>query len=101
MKVERKFRNTWMGAACGLVLFAAGCGGAGATGSPDMSPPSNSCDTTSQLKFAMKDLQLPVMPNFKSDVDGDGTSENRLSAIIGGLEAMSFDMQSALDTDVQ
>ena len=90
--------KTWIGICCGLWL--AGCGG-GNMGTADMNPPSNSCSATSQLKFAMKQVGLPVMPGYKSDVDGDGTSENRLGSIIGTLEGMGIDMQSALNTDVQ
>ena len=90
--------KTWIGMCCGLWL--AGCGGAN-MGAADMNPPSNACSATSQLKFAMKQVGLPVMPGYKSDVDGDGASENRLGSIIGTLEGMGIDMQSALNTDVQ
>lgn len=101
MDRNRTWAKAWIGAWCGLVLGAGGCGPGGATDGADMKPPSNACDSTSQLKFAMKQVGLPVMPGYKSDVDGDGTSENRLAAIIGTLEGMGIDMQEALNTDVQ
>ena len=94
-------KRIWINGWCGLLLWASGCGPGAATGGVDMSPPSNTCDSTSQLKFAMKQVNLPVMPGYKSDVDGDGTSENRLGTVISTLEGMGLDLQNNLNTDVK
>src|SRR5262245_34780201 len=76
-----------------LPLLAPGCGSepsvdcAATPDDPSCTPPDNACSTTSQLKLVANAVTMPSGNNhYAYDVDGNGTTENKVEDVVEGLE---------------
>lgn len=74
---------------------AVGCGGSSGTGEV------TKVDGTNSAKYATASLTLPKNTmSVAFDLDGDGTADNKLGAIISGLAAVNLMPQSSADKAV-
>lgn len=66
---------------------------------PLCAPPTNACATTSQARYVVHQITMPGGTNhFPYDVDGNGSSENKVEDVVTGLAGAGLSIQAAFDS---
>jgi len=90
-----------LGVSLPLMLLAVGACGPASEGLPPPPPPSAGCDDSATSQLVANQLTLPSLTrSYATDLDGDGSTDNRFQTLFTGLQAAGFGTQGLIDNMV-